>query len=346
MLQLSSRAAATLVYRLCTPQLTPIAKAAFKHEKALQRAFLKAIKDAQDAMPMAELESVLSLGHPGTGAPLHVLQPVFEMLLEQTERRTEHIPYMRVAAEKDPSIADALLNAVSGGAFAGEVCTVGNLSTENKQLASAAIKSVEHKGSVAVVTLENGEKALFKRASDALVQNEKVVRIAAEELRSLSALPSMVARTVEGEKGLLFEFVDGQTGASLSSKLRYGAGGDVADGAVLDFVLANGDRNANNWLVEKSGKLHFIDHDALFSSRVRSGLFDQMRELEDMISFGDIKAPTWFASPQSYAAKVDIEKLVARLRESGVGARDLEGVTRRLNALKKANAWAALVGDM
>lgn len=121
-LQLSSRAVATLVHRLCAPKLTPVAKAAFKHERALARVFLNAIKQAQDAVPMSELEQALNV--PGTGAPLYVLQPVFDMLLEQTEHR-EYAPYMRVAAASD-SVANVLGQTMADGAASNELCVVSN----------------------------------------------------------------------------------------------------------------------------------------------------------------------------------------------------------------------------
>lgn len=110
--QLSARSAATLVYRLCAPKLSPVAKAAHRHERALERVFLTAIREAQDAVPMSALE--LTLNIPGTGAPLYVLQPVFDMMLEKTELR-EYAPYMRIAAERK-TVAKVLQQTLAAGA--------------------------------------------------------------------------------------------------------------------------------------------------------------------------------------------------------------------------------------
>ena len=64
--QLSSRSAARLIVTLVQEKLTPVAKAAARHERALARVFLAGVKRGQDAVPMEELIDVLSLGHPGT----------------------------------------------------------------------------------------------------------------------------------------------------------------------------------------------------------------------------------------------------------------------------------------
>jgi len=123
-LQLSPRAVATLVHRLCTPKLTPVAKAAHRHEAAMRRVFLNAVKEVQDAIPMDQLLEVLNLGIGGTGAPLYVLQPVFDMLLEQTALTHQHSPYMRAAAAAGGTVSGVLGAALADGAGAGEFCVV------------------------------------------------------------------------------------------------------------------------------------------------------------------------------------------------------------------------------
>lgn len=119
-LQLTSRAVAALLVRTCST-LTPVAKAAARHERALARVFMRAVKEAQDAVPMQDLVDVLSLGHPGTGASLYVLEPVIQMMLEETPREIEHRPYVRAAAEGG-TVAGVLGAALASGAEATETC--------------------------------------------------------------------------------------------------------------------------------------------------------------------------------------------------------------------------------
>lgn len=129
-LALSPRATATLLYRLAAPRLTPVAKAAKRHEKRMARLFLRAVRDAKQAVPMAELEQALQI--PGTGSPLYTLQEVIDAFLEPTERRTDVTPYMRAAAEKQKTISDALKAAMTSGAKAEDLCVnVGSVWTND-----------------------------------------------------------------------------------------------------------------------------------------------------------------------------------------------------------------------
>jgi len=53
--------------------------AAAKYEPRVKRLFLRTAREARAAVPMADLEHVLSLGHPGTGAPLYVLEEALKV---------------------------------------------------------------------------------------------------------------------------------------------------------------------------------------------------------------------------------------------------------------------------
>lgn len=121
-ISVSPRVVARLVNRLCKPRLTPVAEAALSKERAFKRVFLAAVREAQDAIPMQDLVDVLSLGHWGTGAPLYVLQPVFDMLLEKTTRTTKHEPYVRAAAVHDETVAGIIHETMHVGAEATELC--------------------------------------------------------------------------------------------------------------------------------------------------------------------------------------------------------------------------------
>ncbi len=120
----SPSVATELLARLTLAQpskrLGPVAEAAARHEGKAKRLFVKAAKVAQDAVPFSELVDVLSLGHPGTGAPLHVLEPAIvawcaELMNDFAPPTYEHRPHMRTAAKKLPNV---LLDAMSAGAKA------------------------------------------------------------------------------------------------------------------------------------------------------------------------------------------------------------------------------------
>lgn len=114
-LAVAPRVAATLVVRMARPRLTPVAKAAQRHERRLMRLFLRSVRSAQAAVPMAELEE--AVGVPGTGATLFVMQPALDALFEETHLTIQHETYIR-AAENRKAVKDVLLDAMKSGAAA------------------------------------------------------------------------------------------------------------------------------------------------------------------------------------------------------------------------------------
>lgn len=117
-ISIDTRTIARLITRLARKAETPVSKAAGRHESAMRRVFLNAVKDAQAAVPMTELIDVLSLGHSGTGAPLHVMQPVIDMLLEETHLTTEPSPHLRLSERRMPTFDEILLKTMKSGAKA------------------------------------------------------------------------------------------------------------------------------------------------------------------------------------------------------------------------------------
>lgn len=115
-LQLSPHAAAVLLHRVAIERLSPVAKAAQRHERRMARHFLREVRRAQDAIPMRELEDALRL--PGTGAALYVLGPVIDMLLEETHLTTPLEQYVRAAVVRDLRLADIYKAALKAGANA------------------------------------------------------------------------------------------------------------------------------------------------------------------------------------------------------------------------------------
>lgn len=127
-LHVSPRAMATWLVRQCATH--PVVAAADLHVRSIGQAFKRPILRAKKRVRLAELIDVLKMGHPGTGAPLYVLEPI---LLQMQEEMTENArdPYpahrtyirtlkRRTAAEKKLSqaIHDTL---AAGGSVGGPV---------------------------------------------------------------------------------------------------------------------------------------------------------------------------------------------------------------------------------
>lgn len=342
-LEISSRVAAALVLRLMKPRLSPVAEAAAKHERAVRRLIIDAVKKTRDAVPMGELESVLSLGHGGTGAPLYVLEETLKawertLLGDGVEAAPIDWFKMRAAAANTNDLPSLLSRTVGVGAGVSEVCIVGNAVSESQKLGAKEIKSVTTRDSnTAAVTFSDGTKGFFKIVGS--VENERAVRIIAEELGSLDLLPGMAPRTVQGRTGLLFDFAEGGRAADLSTKVRFGA--DPSSSAMLDFITANGDRNANNWLI-KEGKISLLDHDNLFALQTRSFLFEHVVEVEDRILAGEVKRPEWFVSPKEAIKGVDKTSVAERLREMKLPDDAIDKVISRIEKASDSDTWAEL----
>lgn len=84
---------------------------------------LQAVRKVQDAFPLSEVERVLSLGHPGTGAVLHELEPLLATLGQ--ELMGEATGTLKTAAAKK-GLPSVLGKALNSGAQSKELCVVPN----------------------------------------------------------------------------------------------------------------------------------------------------------------------------------------------------------------------------
>lgn len=163
----SPRVVALLLARLSKTKQTPVARAAEKHERAMRRAFMSAVREAQDAVPMGELEA--ALGMPGWGAAAYVLQPVVDMMLEPTERRSEVEPYVRAAAGKQ-TVAGVLGAAMGSGAGSSELCVLEE--TLYHGTSKAAANKIKNEGFKLSAT--RGEAGIFATPDKDLALNYAV----------------------------------------------------------------------------------------------------------------------------------------------------------------------------
>lgn len=128
-IELSAHDAAVLISRLAAQPLSAVAKAAARHEREFERVFLRAIRQAQNAIDMTALEDAVQL--PGTGSTLFALQPVFDALLEDTRLTTPLETYVRaasnahlLAAKPQVKLKDVLSATLQSGANAAELCVI------------------------------------------------------------------------------------------------------------------------------------------------------------------------------------------------------------------------------
>lgn len=136
-LQLSPIAVATLMLRLAKPKLSPMAQAAEKHEPSIRGLLLRTFREAKSRVLMDALEHVLGFGHPGTGAPLYVIEPIVQFIADALmgDDVTLMAPH-RFLEAKHKDLPDLLHAAVkSGGRVAAEPL---NMSFDDANPASIA----------------------------------------------------------------------------------------------------------------------------------------------------------------------------------------------------------------
>lgn len=154
-LEMTPRDAALLVQRL---REHPITLAARRSERAIRRTFLFAAHEAQDAVPMTALVDALSLGHPGTGAPLHALEPALAALVDAlngASHTVHHTPYARFLAAKK-HLKDVLAEAVKRGAKAAP------LNLEFDAANPAAIAWAERRAAELVVEIDVAQREAIR----------------------------------------------------------------------------------------------------------------------------------------------------------------------------------------
>ncbi len=124
--ELTPTAFAVFVSRVASRTLSPVAQSAAKHERILKGLVLRAAKAAQASVSMDDLEHALGLGHPGAGAPLHVVEPALAGLLDALIEdwradllgEVAHRTFTRSLEARRKTLPDALLNAMQSGADA------------------------------------------------------------------------------------------------------------------------------------------------------------------------------------------------------------------------------------
>ncbi len=122
MLEVSRRVVVGALARFLASE-APIARAADRLRPRFITTFNRAVEAAQDAIPMQELENALSVGHPGTGAPLHILEDALQAFEEALLGNVDSDPRFR-SAETPSGLPGAMLDTVAAGAKAVDLCVL------------------------------------------------------------------------------------------------------------------------------------------------------------------------------------------------------------------------------
>lgn len=131
---------------------------------------------------------------------------------------------------------------------------------------------------VALVTLDNGKKGLFKPKkgekeftegypTGTYYIREDAANNVAEILGMDDLVPPTTIREIDGDVGSIQEFAPG-TDAFRAGPYKYGGDEVWMRSAVFDMIIGNADRNEGNWLVTEYGKVSLIDNALSFPEKI------------------------------------------------------------------------------
>lgn len=227
-LQVSSRVAARLIVALTTPQLSPVAEAASKHEPKLRRLFIASARKMREQVPMRELEDVLSMGHGGTGAVEYVLGDVLklwerELLGDGVEAAPTDWIKMRHAAANKKDLPSLLHGALISGANAAPLDVAFDVANE------AAILWAEQHAAQLV--------------TDITTEARMAIRKVVTEAFDAGMAPREQAKLIRASIGL----TERDAGAVMKRQLKM-----LADGVDATKATARAEKYANKLLRSRS----------------------------------------------------------------------------------------------
>lgn len=249
----ASELIARLLHDNPSHRLAPVAQAAARHEGIVRRLFVASAKTARAAVDMSHLETVLGLGHSGTGAPLYVCEDALKAF-ETALMGAELTHGQRFAASKSSSLPEALTKTMTAGANAGELCVVETPQTIWAQVPRPILGT----------TRIGGELGLTEVEEYAYYTNEGAASINRELRAGLDLSKSTVARIdaiIEKSPKLpsdtvLYRGISARGGETTSSTLDRVFGENLAVGDVLTekaFLSTTVDRQLAEKFVTSDG---------------------------------------------------------------------------------------------
>lgn len=203
-----------------------------------------------------------------------------------------------------------------------------------------------------IVDFSDGKKGVFKPDPDSEAFDLSNIpggltterEVAAWQVAKLVGMDDMVSpaviRTIDGQRGALLEWQDGDVANRRAGDAKYDGDADAERAAIFDFVIGNEDRHSGNWVVSgegKNAKLHLIDHGLSFpegewNSGNTTMFVTHLKIAED----GSDKPPNAGIVSKYVAAAPMIS---GTLKHLGFNSEVIQGVDRRILTLKNAKDW-------
>lgn len=230
-----------------------------------------------------------------------------------------------------------------------------------KELREAKILSTKNLGGgvneTKLVSLEGGLKAVFKTGDAGSMRSnissgkEAEREVSAWEVAKVTGyediVPPTVFRTIDGEKGSLMKFWDGELARNILGKESYDGNRDLHRAAMFDYVIGNEDRHKGNWLIGND-KMQLIDHGLSFPNKGdfsygKAGggnAYDNFmfevakREVRggEKISISELGKP--FVENK--------EKILDALKRTGIESEAIKGVASRIDRIARKDTWKGL----
>lgn len=228
MLVVSPAVAAEFLARLVTAspskKLHAVAEAAARHEGRVKGIIVRAVRNAQAIVPMAELEQVLSLGHSGTGAPLYVLEDVIraygDALLGKEHATThEHQTHVRTLEGKGKTFPETLIDVLHGGAKAAPLPKAKPLAMKFDVANQEAVDWAEAEAAKLVTAVTSDARAAIRVVVSEGLDGGVSPKNTAKLIRSSIGLTERDAGAVMNKHlSMLADGVDGETAAKRSER--------------------------------------------------------------------------------------------------------------------------------
>jgi hypothetical protein len=205
------------------------------------------------------------------------------------------------------------------------------------KLKSAEIDKIQSLGggitSSQLVTFKDGSKGVFKPRDPknwASNYRTEVLSYQVDKIFGFDLIPETVERTINGKRGSLQRFKQGELGKNLDADHLNPSAFNKQK--VMDFLLDHRDRHGGNYLMTRKDNIVSIDNSLSFTGRGHN--YTELPFIEDrMVSF---MASTEGKAIMKRMKKVDRKKL-AKDMEGYIGVQDTNRFLGRLDFLVKYN---------
>jgi len=154
-------------------------------------------------------------------------------------------------------------------------------------------------------------------------------------MRDLMAPRAM--REHDGELGVVFPWTPGEVAGNVSASKRFDGEQDCARCAAYDYVVADGDRHSNNWLIQDDAsepKIQLIDHGLIIPND------DKMNSTQGFLAeMMDAQEPGLrpYEMAQPFVDKKN--DIITYLANQGFSKEAIHGVAVRIDDLARAKQW-------